>query len=132
MGDAIVLFGSPLFTEIAGGTCAVDSDSQTARNWFFPEPVPVWERIANIAGLGKARTHARRARVGRKPGTQHHMPFLQEQWRIMKTRIIDQMLVYYYALGSLTTMWIRLHVTLLRGKYIPVKAVKGPRHSCEM
>lgn len=45
------------------------------------------------------------------------MPLLQEQWRIMERRIIDQMVVYCYALflgvGSLT--WIRLYVTLLRG-----------------
>lgn len=61
-----------------------------------PKLVSVRKRIANIAGLGKSCTRVGPASV-ETLGTQHRIPFLQEQWRIMKRWIIDQMLVYYYA-----------------------------------
>lgn len=92
-----MLFGSLLFTGIAG------------------------ERVRSIRTLNRQRPVLRsQARVGAEKNSEYRRawqsvharwpasvetlgpstawPFLQEQWQIMKIRIIDQMLMYYYAL----------------------------------
>jgi len=61
-----------------------------------PKLVSVRKRIVNIAGLGKA--YARWPASVESLGPSIAWPLLQEQWRIMRIRIIVQVLVYYYAL----------------------------------
>ena len=102
------------------GTRAVDSDSQSATSGSLI--VPVRKRIANIADLGKS-AHARWPASVEALG-QHRMAF---STRVManhedKHNCSDVGVLCALGVGSQTTMWIRLYVTLLISNITQLRA----------